>query len=39
MYCNTVNKKKTSIPRHPNIVEFTVFDICKQLGVPKPEIN
>jgi len=39
MYCNTKNKKKTAIPRHPNIVEFAAFDICKQLGIPKPNIN
>ena len=31
--------KKTSVPRHADIDEYTAFDICKQLGIPKPKIN
>jgi len=29
----------TSVPRHSDIVETTAYDICKQLGIPKPKIN
>ena len=39
MFRNPQNGKKTSVPRHPNIDEYLAFDICKQLGIPKPEIN
>ena len=39
IYCNLRTKKKTAVPRHADIVETTAFDICKQLGVPKPKIN
>jgi len=39
IYCHIPTKKKTSVPRHPDIVETTAFDICKQLGISKPKIN
>jgi len=39
IYYHLQTKKKTSVPRHPDIVEKTAFDICKQLGIPKPKIN
>jgi len=39
MFRNPENGKRTSVPRHPNIDEFLAFDICKQLGIPKPKIN
>jgi hypothetical protein len=39
IYCNLQTDKKTSVPRHSDIAEMTAFDICKQLGIPKPKIN
>ena len=39
IYCNLITGKKTAVPRHPDVVETTAFDICKQLGIPKPKIN
>jgi predicted RNA binding protein YcfA (HicA-like mRNA interferase family) len=39
IYQHFQTKKKTSVPRHPDIVETTAFDICKQLSIPKPKIN
>ncbi|MDR2148549.1 MAG: type II toxin-antitoxin system HicA family toxin [Tannerella sp.] len=39
MFRNSENGKKSAVPRHPNIDEYLVFDICKQLGIPKPKIN
>ena len=39
VFINPKNKKKTAVPRHPDIRENTAFDICKQLGIPKPKIN
>lgn len=39
VWINPINNKKTYIPRHPDIREYTAFDICKQLGIPKPKIN
>jgi hypothetical protein len=39
MFRNRENGKKTSVPRHSNIDEYLAFDICKQLGIPKPKIN
>ena len=39
MFRNPENEKKTSVPRHSNIDEYLAFDICKQLGIPKPKIN
>jgi len=39
IYSHLQTNKKTSIPRHHDIVETTAFEICKQLGIPKPKIN
>ena len=39
MFRNVINGNKSMIPRHPDIDEYTAFDICKQLGIPKPKIN
>ena len=39
MFHNTKNGKQTAVPRHADIVEVTAFNICKQLGIPKPKIN
>jgi mRNA interferase HicA len=33
---NPVTHRRTSVPRHNKILEFTVARICKQLGVPVP---
>ncbi|MGD9633863.1 MAG: type II toxin-antitoxin system HicA family toxin [Pirellulales bacterium] len=34
---NPANGRRTSIPRHREIVEFTARRICRQLGVPDPK--
>ncbi|MBO6079434.1 MAG: type II toxin-antitoxin system HicA family toxin [Bacteroidales bacterium] len=39
LYKNTSNGKSTSVPRHPDIQEITVKEICKQLGIPQSRIN
>jgi len=39
MFRNPQNGRKASVPRHPNIDEYLAFGICKQLGIPKPDIN
>ena len=31
---NTKNGKRTAVPRHKEIVEFTAISICKQLEIP-----
>jgi mRNA interferase HicA len=36
IYENSINKKRTAIPRHNEIVEFTAKQICKQLEIPLP---
>lgn len=36
IYVNRAEKKASSVPRHNEIVEFTAYKICKDLGVPKP---
>jgi mRNA interferase HicA len=33
---NPANRRRTSIPRHREIVEYTARKICRQLGVPDP---
>ena len=33
---NPENKRRTSIPRHREIAEFTAARICKQLEIPAP---
>jgi mRNA interferase HicA len=33
---NPSNNRRTSIPRHREIVDFTAARICKQLDVPPP---
>jgi len=33
---NPKNKRRTSIPRHREIAEFTAARICKQLEIPAP---
>jgi predicted RNA binding protein YcfA (HicA-like mRNA interferase family) len=33
---NSVNKRRTAVPRHREIVNFTVMKICKQLEISSP---
>ena len=33
---NTVNDRRTSIPRHREIPDFTAMRICKQLEITNP---
>jgi mRNA interferase HicA len=33
---NPTHNRRTSIPRHREIVDFTAARICKQLNVPPP---
>jgi mRNA interferase HicA len=33
---NPLNSRRTSIPRHREIKEFTATRICKQLEIPPP---
>ncbi len=34
---NAANGRRTSVPRHREIVEFTARRICRQLEVPDPK--
>ena len=36
MWENPATHRRTSVPRHNEILEFTAARICKQLGVPVP---
>ena len=36
IFINNVSKKKTTIPKHPDIDERLCTEICKQLNIPKP---
>ena len=33
---NPSTKYRTSIPRHREILDYTIEKICKQLGIPLP---
>ena len=33
---NPMNVRRTSVPRHREIADFTAARICKQLGIPTP---
>jgi mRNA interferase HicA len=33
---NPANRRRTSVPRHREIPDFTAARICKQLGIPEP---
>jgi mRNA interferase HicA len=33
---NLNNGKRTAVPRHKEIIQYTADKICKQLEVPKP---
>ena len=39
VYVNTTNSKKVAIPRHPEINDILVKEICKALGIPYPGKN
>ena len=34
---NVKTKKRTSVPRHNEVADYTVAKICKQLEVPVPK--
>ena len=34
---NPSNKRRTAVPRHGEIPDFTALRICKQLEVPLPD--
>jgi mRNA interferase HicA len=36
IYVNRAAKKVSSVPRHREIIEFTVIKICKDLAVSRP---
>lgn len=33
---NPINGRRTSVPRHREVADFTAARICKQLGIPTP---
>jgi len=33
---NPVNGRRTAVPRHREIPDFTAARICRQLGIPTP---
>ena len=35
---NPENQRRTSVPRHRDIPEFTAMRICKQLGIPVAKV-
>ncbi|MDR0872622.1 MAG: type II toxin-antitoxin system HicA family toxin [Prevotellaceae bacterium] len=35
IFTNTANGNYATIPRHPDINDYTAETICKQLGIPK----
>jgi len=35
VFINKINGNFTTVPRHPDINDYTIADICKQLGIPK----
>jgi predicted RNA binding protein YcfA (HicA-like mRNA interferase family) len=35
IFTNSITGKSTTVPRHPDINDFTVEDICKQLDIPQ----
>ena len=36
---NAINGKSTTVPRHSDINDYTVDDICKQLEIPKMKLR
>ncbi|MBQ6684036.1 MAG: type II toxin-antitoxin system HicA family toxin [Bacteroidales bacterium] len=39
VYVNRKNAKKVAVPRHPEINDIFVKEICKALGIPYPGKN
>lgn len=39
VFINNTNLKKVAIPRHPDINDYLVKEICKELGIPYPGKN
>ncbi len=39
VYVNTKTSRKVAIPRHPEINDILVKEICKTLGIPYPGKN
>lgn len=39
VFVNTGNLKKVAVPRHPDINDYLVKEICKELGIPYPGKN
>ena len=39
VFINTKTFKRVAIPRHPEINDYLVREICKQLGIPYPGKN
>jgi len=35
IFTNSVTGNYSTVPRHPDINDYTAEDICKQLGIPK----
>ena len=33
---NKTNNRRTAVPRHRELIDFTVVRICKQLDIPSP---
>ena len=33
---NPANNRRSSVPRHREILDYTAVKICKQLGIPNP---
>ena len=33
---NPANNRRSSVPRHREILDYTAVEICKQLGIPNP---
>ena len=39
VFVNNSNSRKVAIPRHPEINDILVKEICKALGIPYPGKN
>ena len=39
VFVNTETSKKVAIPRHPDINDYLVREICKELAIPYPGKN
>ena len=39
VFINTMTARKIALPRHPEINDILVKEICKELGIPYPGKN